>query len=249
MSESRVRYSSQGALATVCLDRPAKLNAVDSAMIRQLHDALDRAEADDEVRAILLFGEGRAFSAGFDLDVDAPADVEPEDFWRVELRKDFDIIMRFWDSPKVTVAAVHGYCLGSAMEMALACDLTVASEDCRFGIPEVAFGSGIVAMLLPWLTTAKVAKELLLTADKDVGAQRLEGLGLVNRVVPIEDLLEAAEALARQIADNDINALRLTKQAINASYRNMGMPEALAEALEYDVKIEAQATHTDRNRK
>lgn len=247
MSESRVRYTSQGALATICLHRPAKLNAIDPAMIRQLHDALDRAEADDAIRVILLRGEGRAFSAGFDLDVDAPAAVEPEDFWRAELRKNLDIIMRFWDSPKVTVAAVHGYCLGSSMEMALACDLTVASEGCRFGIPEVAVGSGIVAMLLPWLTTAKVAKELLLTADKGVSAQRLESLGLVNRVVSKQDLLETAEAIAGQIADNDLNAVRSTKQAINASYRTMGMPEALAEALEADVKIEAQATHKDRN--
>lgn len=246
MSEVKVTYQADGPVVTLSLDRPAKLNAIDLDMVDALHRALDRAEADDAVRVILLRGEGRAFSAGFDLDIALPEGAEPETFWREELRKDFDIIMRFWHSPKVTVAAVHGHCLGSAMEMALACDLTVASEDCRFGVPEVSFGSGIVAMLLPWLTTMKVAKELLLTADKQVSAKRLEGLGLVNRVVPEDELLVTARALAAQIAGNDLTAVKLTKRAINESYRIMGMPRALEQALEFDVEIESTAAAADR---
>ena len=150
--------------------------------------------------------------------------------------------MRFWHAPKVTVSAVHGYCLGSALEMALACDLTVSAEDCRFGVPEVAFGSGIVAMLLPWLAPAKVARELLLVADKQVTAARMESLGLVNRVVPSDALDASALAIAKQVAGNDPTAVRLTKRAINESYRIMGMPEALAQALQYDVEIEATPT-------
>ncbi len=241
-----VAYDEVGPLAILSLDRPDKLNAINPAMIEALHAALDRAEASAEVRVILLRGEGRAFSAGFDLDVDAPAGADPEAFWREELQKDLNIIMRFWESPKVTLSAVHGYCLGSAMEMALACDLTVASTDARFGIPEVSFGSGIVAMLLPWLAPAKLAKELLLTADKQVPAARMESLGLVNRVVPVDDLLAAAVALAEQVAGNDASAVKLTKQAINESYRIMGMREALARALEFDVEIEASATRAQR---
>jgi len=89
-----------------------------------------------------------------------------------ELQNDFDIIMRFWDSPKPTIAAVHTYCLGSAMEMAVACDITVAAEDCRFGAPEVKFGSGIVSLILPWVIGVKQAKELLLTGADDVSAER-----------------------------------------------------------------------------
>jgi enoyl-CoA hydratase len=241
-----ISYREQGTVAVLSLDRPDKLNAINAAMIGELHDALDRAEASDTVCVILLRGEGRAFSAGFDMEVDAPPESDPEAFWREELQKDFNIIMRFWDSPKVTLAAVHGYCLGSAMEMDLACDLTVASDDCRFGIPEVGFGSGIVAMLLPWLAPAKLAKEILLTADKHLPAARLEALGLVNRVVPADQLLDTAVALAEQVAGNDRNALRLTKQAINESYRIMGMPEALVRSLELDVEIEAAATRAQR---
>ncbi len=241
-----VNYQQEGSLAILSLDRPGKLNAINPSMVEALHVALDRAEACDAVRVILLRGEGRAFSAGFDIEVDAPADADAEAFWRRELQKDFNIIMRFWESPKVTVAAVHGHCLGSAMEMALACDLTLAAEDCRFGLPELAFGSGVVAMLLPWLAPAKLAKELLLTADKQVPASRLETLGLVNRVVEGADLLTCARELAARVANNDVNAVRLTKRAINDSYRIMGMPEALAHSLELDVEIEASATEAQR---
>ena len=239
MTESLLKYHVDGAVAVLSLNRPDKLNAIHPALIAELHTALDRAESDDSVRVILLRGEGRAFSAGFDLDVDAPEGADPEAFWRQELQTDFNIIMRFWDSPKVTVSAVHGYCLGSALEMALACDLTVAGENCRFGVPEVAFGSGIVAMLLPWLAPAKIAKEFLLTADKQVPASRMVQLGLVNRVVADDELFDAALELASKVAGNDLHAVRLTKQAINESYRIMGMPEALAQALECDVRIES----------
>ena len=242
MTDAQVKVELAGPVAVLALNRPDKLNAIGPGMIAELHAALDRAEADAQVRVILLRGEGRAFSAGFDMSVDAPEGADLEAFWREELNKDFNIIMRFWDSPKVTVAAVHGYCLGSAMEMALACDLTVASDDCRFGVPEVSFGSGIVAMILPWLTSAKVAKELLLAADKHVSAARLESLGLLNRVVPADELAACAQELAEQVAGNDARAVSMTKQAINASYRIMGMPEALAQALEYDIQIESSAS-------
>ena len=153
-------------IALLMLNRPDKLNAINKEMIAQLGSALDAAEADPSVRAIVLAGVGRAFSAGFDLDMEIAdgGKPDPEDV-RQALRNDFEIIMRFWDCPKVTLAAAHGYCLGSAMELALACDITLASEDCFFGAPEVRFGSGIVAMLLPWLAGPKCAKYLLLSGD------------------------------------------------------------------------------------
>jgi len=244
-----IEYSSEGPLAIITLARPDKLNAINPAMVAELNLALDRAETDAAVRAIVLCGKGRAFSAGFDLSVEDPSGDNSEAFWREELQRDFDIIMRFWNSPKPTVAAVHKYCLGSAMEMALACDITVAAEDCRFGAPEVRFGSGIVALILPWLTGAKAAKELLLSGDDQVSAERAWQLGLVNRVVPTGTELDEARAVATQLAANDLTAVRLTKQAINRSYQIMGMPQALAEGLEYDVVIEATPTETPRDKK
>ena len=242
MAEELVLSGHRDGLAVLTLNRPDKLNAINGAMIAALDAALDAAEADDAVRAIVVVGAGRAFSAGFDLDMGVgegrpdPADV------RRALENDFRIIMRFWDSPKVTIAAVHGYCLGSAMELACACDLTLASDDCRFGMPEVKFGSGIVTMLLPWLAGPKQARYLLLSADDRVSAADVQAMGLVNRVVPAAQLLEEALQLGKRIAANDLHAVRLTKQAINRSLDAAGIRAALAQALEVDVQIETSET-------
>jgi enoyl-CoA hydratase len=241
-----VSYEESGPVAVLTLDRPDKLNAINAVMVGELSQALDRAEAAPDVRAIVLRGAGRAFSAGFDLDMGEDESGDAIGFLRSELRKDFDVIMRFWDCPKPTVAAVHKYCLGSAMEMAVACDVTVAAEGCRFGAPEVKFGSGIVALILPWVIGPKAAKELLLTGDDRVSAERALALGLVNRVVPEAECFEAAMQLAREIAANDRVAVSLTKQAINRGCEIMGMREALLQALELDVIAEASETPESR---
>jgi enoyl-CoA hydratase len=246
MPSSSIRYETDGPIAVVTLDRPEKLNAISAQMVGELGQALDAAESDPHVRVIVLRGEGKAFSAGFDLDMGSSESDDAGDFLRRELRKDFDIIMRFWDSPKPTIAAVHRYCLGSAMEMAVACDITIAAEGCRFGAPEVRFGSGIVSLILPWVIGPKQAKELLLTGDDKVSAERALELGLVNRVVPEAECFPAALDLARTIAINDGVAVSLTKEAINRSYEIMGMRQALLQGLELGVTVEASETPESR---
>src|SRR5205814_9814834 len=110
--------------------------------------------------------------------------------FRSVLETDFDFLAQFWDSLKPTIAAVHGFCLAGAFELALACDITVAAEDTRFGEPEVRFGSGIVALLLPWITGPKQAKELLLTGNDRISAERAMEIASVNRVVPDGEQLD-----------------------------------------------------------
>jgi enoyl-CoA hydratase len=126
--------------------------------------------------------------------------------------------------------------------MALACDITIAAEGTRMGEPELKFGSGIVALLLPWLTGPKKAKELILTGHDRLDASEAAALGLVNRVVPAGKEFETAMAVARDIAVMDADAVRLTKEAINRSYEIMGMGEALKMALDVDVEIESLDT-------
>jgi enoyl-CoA hydratase len=249
MPYETIRYEKEGPLGWITLHRPEKLNAISKLMLDELNRAMDAAEADDAVRVIVVRGEGRAFSAGFDLEADGDPDRTAEqeaEALKLELRNDFDLIMRFWDSPKPTVAAVHGYCLGGAMEVAMACDITVAASGCRFGEPEVKFGSGIVALLLPWMCGPKRAKELLLTGNDRVSAEQAEAWGLVNRVVEAEALVDEARKLARDIARNDPLAVRLTKQAVNRCYEIASMRDALAHALELDITIET--TETDESR-
>jgi enoyl-CoA hydratase len=240
-----VELEISGCIAQITLNRPDKLNAIDASMLDAIERGLDEAEQNDDVRVVLLNGNGRAFSAGFDMNAPQPGDEDERsriERIRRELQRDFDVIMRFWDCPKPTVAAVHGYCLGSAMEMTAVCDVTVAADDCRFGAPEVRYGNGIVCLILPWIIGLKNAKELLLSGSTDIDAPRALAIGLVNRVVGPGSLLQAARETALQIAANDSLALRLTKKAINRSFEVAGMRQALQEALEFDVRIETTET-------
>jgi enoyl-CoA hydratase len=239
-----INYRVQGPLAWISLNRPEKLNAINARMVSELNLALDQAEADDAVRVIILNGEGKAFSAGFDLDMEG--DEPDEAALREELTVDFNIIMRFWDCPKPTVAAVHTYCLGSAMEMAVSCDITISADVCRFGAPEVKFGSGIVALVLPWLCGAKKAKEWLMTGNDRISPGEALAHGLVNQVVEKEQLNDVATDIAMQIARNDQLAVRMTKQAINRTFEIAGMDRALGEALEIDIKVESTETAESR---
>jgi len=244
---SKILFEKRGAIGEIKLNRPDKLNAIDGEMLDGLDAALDKAAADDGIRVLLLSGEGRAFSAGFDLDTGSAAANESQvEFMRRELQRDFDLIMRFWDFPKPTVAAVHGYCLGSSMEITAVCDITIAAEGTRFGAPEVRFGSGIVCMILPWIIGQKNARELLLTGSDKIDAHRAESFGLVNRVVAADSLLQEARGIAEEIALNDPLAVRLTKKAINRSVEISGLRQALDEALEVDIKIES--TETDESK-
>ncbi len=243
MPASTVEFEKHGPVVEIRLNRPDKLNAVNAAMIDELAAAMDIAESDNEVRVIILSGNGRAFSSGFDLTMgDSEPGLSEHDYVRQELERGFDLIMRFWDCPKPTIAAVHGYCLGSSMEITAVCDITIAAEGCRFGAPEVRFGSGIVCLILPWIIGLKNAKELLLQGSTDIDASRAEAIGLVNRVVAASDLMEEARTLAGEIALNDALAVRLTKEAINHTLETAGMRDALRAALETDIEIETTET-------
>jgi enoyl-CoA hydratase len=245
MNFETILYETDGPLAWITLNRPDKLNAISQQMADELLLATDKAQCDDEVRVIVLKGEGRAFSAGFDLETGDYSHLDEDEALQElknELHNDFNLIMRFWDSPKPTIAAVHTYCLGGAMELAAACDLTIAAAGCRFGEPEVKFGSGAVAMILPFICGPKRAKEILLTGNDRISAEQAEAWGLVNRVVRPENLVMRAKELALEIARNDQLAVRITKQAINSTYEFGKMRNALKHALELDIAIESTET-------
>ncbi|HWG79575.1 MAG TPA: enoyl-CoA hydratase-related protein [Stellaceae bacterium] len=242
MAYETILYEERGAVALITLNRPERLNAMNAAMLRELNLAMDAAEADAGVRAIVLAASGKGFCSGFDLKEQAAARPSGVAQWRPLLQRDFDAIMRFWHSPKPTLSAVRGPALAGGCELALACDITIAAEDAVFGEPELRFGAGIVVMLLPWLTGPKRAKQLLLTGNDTLPAQRAEAMGLVNEVVPTGEELTRALAIAGDLAMMDAMALRETKRAINRSYEIMGMGEALSAALDIDLAIEGEGT-------
>jgi enoyl-CoA hydratase/carnithine racemase len=240
MKLTTILYETLGPVARLTLNRPERTNAIDAAMLSELSAALDFAEADDDVRAVVVRGAGKAFSSGFDLK--AQMELQPHGVaqWRPILQQDFAVPMRFWHCPKPTIAAVRGACLAGACELALACDITVAAEDAFFGEPELKFGAGIVVMILPWIVGPKAAKEIILMGEDRIPAGRARELGIVNRVVPGPELDEAALAIARHIAVIDPALMRETKRSINRSIEARGMLEALEAALASDMLIEGE---------
>ncbi len=241
-----IRFERQDAVGLVTLNRPERANAIDRTMLAELHAVCDAAETDETLRALVVTGAGGAFSSGFDLKEQAAAPPAGVAQWRGVLRDDFDTVMRFWHLSKPTIAAVRGPALAGGCELALACDVTVAAEDARFGEPELRFGAGIVVMLMPWLTGPKHAKEILLSGEDEIDAARAYEIGLVNRVVPVGEEVETALALARRMAAIEPALLKRTKAAVNRMYRMMGFDETLDMALEQDFLIEAEGTATKR---
>jgi enoyl-CoA hydratase len=231
-----------GAVARLTLNRPERANALNAAMLAEIATALDEIENDADVRALIVRGAGAAFSSGFDLKEQMERRPSGVEAWRAILRKDFDTIMRFWHFPRPTIATVRGPCLAGACELALACDITIAAEGTRFGEPELRFGSGIVALLMPWFAGPKKAKEFLFTGNDRIDAADALACGLVNRVVPAGQELETALAMAREIAVNDRVKMAMTKRAVNRSYEMMGMLAALDMGLDTDILIESLET-------
>ncbi len=237
-----IRVERDGAVAHLQLNRPERINALGKTMLSEIQHAMDALEADAEIRAIVLSGAGRGFSSGFDLKEQMARRPEGATVWREILELDFSTTMRFWDCPKPTIAAIHGACMAGAFEMALACDLSICSRDALFGEPELKFGAGIVTLLLPWMVGPKAAKDILLTGEDSLGAERALQLGIVSRVVADGEHLSAALAIARRIAVIDPQLVRDTKKALNRTYEIQGMRSALAAALDIDHAIESHGS-------
>ena len=228
-------------IGVLTLNRPHVLNAINRRMVEEIADVQSRVETDREVNVLVLAGSGPSFCAGYDLkEADARGDEDPgRDLLgtRDKLERACDMTMGFWHCRKPTLSAVHGHCVAGGCELALACDLTIASEDALFGEPELRFGAGIVCLILPWLTGPKQAKELIFTGNDRIPAERALAMGLVNRIVPEGEALPAAMEMARQIAVMDEHAMALSKVAINRTYEIMGLREAMRSGVDLDVEI------------
>ena len=239
MSDALIETDTADGIGYIRFNRPHQLNAFNNELMREFLAAMKLFDADETVRVIIVSGNGRAFSAGFDLKAAAERQLSGHDEWRGQLELQFDFIMSLWDARVPTIAAVHGYCLAGALELSLAADITIAADDCLLGEPEVRFGSGAVAMLFPWVTGPKAAKELLFTGEDRMPAERAYQLGLVNRLVPADQLMADAERTARTIAKASPASVQKTKRAVNRAYDIMGLRNALSAGLDIDVDINA----------
>ena len=215
--EEVVTLQLEAPLALVTLNRPKSLNALNSEVYRQLIAILRRVEGMDTIKAVILTGAGdKAFAAGADI-----AQMVHEDSMAARRLSGLchEAAGLLENMRQVTIAAVNGYALGGGCELTLACDIRIAAEQARFALPEVTLGiipGGGGTQRLARLIGAGRAKEMIFTGDQ-IDAQEAWRIGLVNHVVPKEDLLEACRTLGKKIASRASYAVYLAKTAINSS--------------------------------
>jgi enoyl-CoA hydratase/carnithine racemase len=214
-----VLYEKREGYALITLNRPVVLNALNWSIMRRLKWALEQAESDDDVKAIVLTGAGRAFSSGGDIQSTPPTDGLPSP-------SGVEVNMKIWHLPKPVIAAVRGYAVGQGHHLAGICDLTIAADDAVFGELQIRHGFGPPVLISPYLVGLKQAKELLMLGER-INAQDALRLGLVNKVVPAEELLSAAEEMAKKLAALPQKTVRLNKALVNRAYEIAGFREAL----------------------
>jgi enoyl-CoA hydratase len=210
-------YEKKGAIGILTINRPEKLNALSNVLISELRALLADIESDDELRVLILTGAGdKAFVAGADIGELVERDAR---LGRKVSRERQDVFSRLENLPVPSIAAINGYALGGGLELALACSIRICSERAQFGAPEVKLG--IIpgdggTQRLPRLVGKGKAMEMILTGDF-IDAQEAFRIGLVNRVVPHENLLETTMELAKKIASRPPLAVKYAKEAVNQS--------------------------------
>jgi enoyl-CoA hydratase len=232
MNFETLLYSADNEVALVTLNRPRVLNAMNQQLWMDLQAALDAAKADPRIKVVVLTGQGRAFSSGADLKESKTRSVEDYRKYLESLQEVSRIIIRF---PKPTIAAINGFALGSGYELALACDIRIAALGAQIGSPEARVASSVTGgafRLIQELVGPGKAKELLFTADPIDGAEA-ERIGLVNKAVAEDELMDSALAMARRIAVNDLFSLKMIKRGLR-----LAQSEVSLEAL-MDFEIEA----------
>jgi enoyl-CoA hydratase/carnithine racemase len=239
---SIVKTENRGQVRHIVLNRPEKRNAMSQELLRALADALRDAAADESVQCVVLRGEGPVFSAGVDLGELAESSGEPgrlRPFRQVFL----DCPNLCEEMTKPVICQIHKTCVGGALEVALGCDLRIASSDAQLGLPEVKFG--IIpdvggSTRLPAVVGLGRAKELIMTG-RTIDAAEAERVGLVNRVVAPEELERATDALVGELLANSPVAVGRAKRVIDASAR-----PALAQTLEMEVAVQEYCVATIR---
>lgn len=240
-----IRYSAHDGLATIELARPQKLNAMNAQMFQELGTAAERAGSEPGIRVVLVKGQGRAFCSGIDMSLLGQLSGTRGARFRsfvVSAQRPFLLLAQMG---KPTIAAVRGHALGAGFQLALACDLRVASDDAEFAMLELRFGlvpdlSGTHRLVR--LVGPARAKEIAWTGTM-LDAATAERLGVVNRVVPADTLDKEAEAFAREVAAAPPIPVSLTKMAFNRAEET-----PLETALERDAQAQAACVESEDHR-
>ena len=231
MTEQPVLYERRGSVAVLTLNRPHRLNAINLDMLTQLIGRFDDARRDPAVSCAILTGAGRAFCSGEDLKETAAG--KTLEAWEREVAGLQDVQRAVMRLGKPLIAAVRGYAVGGGCEFAMSCDIRIASDDARFGFPETAVGMTVTTAgtkLLSHLVGLGKAKELIFTGEF-IDADEAARIGLVNRVVPGDTLVDEAMEMAGRIAKQSPLALRLSRAAIE-----QGLHSTFEQALDLEAR-------------
>ncbi len=223
MSYEFILTETRGRVGLVTLNRPKAMNALNHQLVRELMDALEAFDSDEDIGAVVVTGSEKAFAAG--ADIKEMADKTVQQMMDMDFVKAFSRILSMH---KPVIAAVSGYALGGGCEVAMSCDMIVASETAKFGQPEITIGVIPGAGGTQRLTRAvgkAVAMEMILN-DRTLSAQEALQFGLVNRVVPVERTVDEALKLAEEIASRAPAAVRVAKKMINQAYE-LSLTDAL----------------------
>jgi enoyl-CoA hydratase/carnithine racemase len=226
MAYQQLIYGVDDRVARITLNRPERLNALSKLLVDEIMTALAEADADPEVRVVVIAGAGgRAFSAGYDIkeSAEAPRRTLPE--WRARMQKDIKFTYAPWDCSKPVICMIDGFCLAGALEFAQCCDLRYCSDDARFGAVEARFSNGIATMIMPWILGNR-CRELIYTGDL-FAADEAHRLGLVDRVFPKASLEAETIKVARRISRVSADCLKWNKRAINQTFEIMGLRSAI----------------------
>jgi enoyl-CoA hydratase len=220
MAYSQILYEpdKDDAFVVVTMNRPEKLNALSTALMDELDDAVKRAAR--EAKALVLTGTGRAFSTGFDLEA-GNYEMTLED-WREDVLRNMRRLYALWSTPIATVAAVNGYCLAGGMELMLCCDLAIAATDAQIGEPEIRHASAPPSLMMPWVAPIRHTKWLMFTGDMVSGTEA-ERMHIVNKAVPPDRLMDEARALARKLSRIPSPGIKFNKLAVNNAQLAAGM--------------------------
>ncbi len=240
-----VLYEREGRLAYVTLNRPERLNAFNAAVWEGLEANFAKANADPEVRVIILRGNGRAFSAGADVRARSESTTpEEEQHARgdvvddaINLHRSIDRYLRFFNNPKPIIAQVHGYCLGVASQTAVMCDITVVAEDARIGLPSVPLGGGYISPMWSWLIGPKRAKEMSYTVGAQIDGKTASDWGWANRAVPADQLESTVKEMATRMSNLPSKFLQLKKSSINRQMDIQGFSVAIRTGAEMDALL------------
>ncbi|WP_068756069.1 enoyl-CoA hydratase/isomerase family protein [Thermobifida cellulosilytica] len=220
MAYEDIRLERDGQVAVLTLARPKALNALRAQTVNELNSAIDEIEADEQIKVVVLAAEGeRAFSSGVDL-VNDPAPKNTVETDRIAQRN-ARMMERLWYLDRVLITSVKGVALAAGCNLALIGDLTVCGESASFGEPEIRHGTLSPLLLLPWLTHFKVMNHMYFTGDS-VSAQEAYRIGLVNKVVPDDQVDEAAIRMAKRIANAPLLTLQAVKRSVRMMYDTQG---------------------------